>query len=140
MYPYFKNVFADLVLRSAPNLKQNSKPSIDKVSLTEFSLLPGVLSDRLYTVLCQDNTEGRVYSDRFLKTMSLIYCSDLQQKMSFVFSLYDFDNDGYICAEDVRIVLSYIPLQRQDLQRSSMSLYESSTSLSQEEDDGPNSV
>jgi len=60
--------------------------------------------------------------------------------MSFIFSLYDFDNDGYISAEDVRIVLSYIPLLRQDLQRSSMSLYESSTSLSQEEDDGPNSV
>lgn len=37
LYPYFKNVFADLVLRSAPNPKQNSKPSIDKVSLTEFT-------------------------------------------------------------------------------------------------------
>jgi len=27
-----------------------------------------------------------------------------------VFDIYDFDKDGYITSEDVRIILSYIPM------------------------------
>ena len=30
--------------------------------------------------------------------------------MKFIFNLYDFDKDGLISKEDVRVVLSYIPL------------------------------
>ena len=75
----------------------------------EYVSLPGVLSDRLYAVLSVDSSDGRVNPDKFFKIMSTIYSSDLIQKMGLVFSLYDFDNDGYIQREDVKILLSYIP-------------------------------
>ena len=29
--------------------------------------------------------------------------------MKFAFEMYDFDNDGYITAEDIRIFMSYMP-------------------------------
>ena len=38
-----------------------------------------------------------------------IYGSDLDGKMSLVFKIFDFDGDGKITAEDVRMILSYIP-------------------------------
>jgi len=54
--------------------------------------------------------------------------------MNLVFSLYDFDNDGYIQREDVKLLLSYIPF-RNKTDGSSISLGGSSTSLSQEDED-----
>jgi len=50
--------------------------------------------------------------------------------MGLVFSLYDFDNDGYIQREDVKILLSYIPLRNQSHNHSGGNLCGSSTSLS----------
>jgi Ca2+-binding EF-hand superfamily protein len=41
--------------------------------------------------------------------MSQVYCSDLEQKMILVFKVFDFDSDGKISAEDVKLILSYIP-------------------------------
>ena len=32
--------------------------------------------------------------------------------MRLVFDMYDFDGDGQICEEDVRLMLSYIPLSK----------------------------
>ena len=39
-----------------------------------------------------------------------IYYSDLDAKMKLTFEMYDFDMDGYITQEDVRLVLSHIPI------------------------------
>ena len=102
----------------------------------EYLSLPGVLSDRLYAVLSTDSSDGRVNPEKFFKTMSIIYCSDLITKMGLVFSLYDFDNDGYIQREDVKILLSYIPLRKKNFESSTHNLCASSTSLSQDDDDG----
>lgn len=100
----------------------------------EYLSLPGVLCDRLYSVLSVDSQDGKVGTDKFGKIMSTIYCSDLIQKMNLVFSLYDFDNDGYIQREDVKLLLSYIPLKNKQ-EPSSYNLGGSSTSLSAEEED-----
>ena len=101
----------------------------------EYVSLPGVLSERLYAILSADSSDGRVNPDKFYKIMSTIYCSDLMQKMNLVFSLYDFDNDGYIQREDVKILLSYIPFRNKTAEGSSHSLGGSSTSLSLEEEE-----
>lgn len=37
---------------------------------------------------------------------------DLETKMLFTFKMYDFDNDQLICPEDIRIMMSYMPMQR----------------------------
>lgn len=45
--------------------------------------------------------------------------------MKIVFEAYDFDNDGRISAEDVRLVLSYIPFRHEP--RSTLSVDDSET-------------
>lgn len=42
--------------------------------------------------------------------MKQIYSSNLETSFLFVFNLYDFDDDGFITKEDIRIILSYVPL------------------------------
>ena len=42
--------------------------------------------------------------------MFKIYYSKLEEKIKLVFDIYDFDSDGLISKEDIRLVLSYIPI------------------------------
>ena len=46
--------------------------------------------------------------------------------MELAFKIFDFDCDGKVSAEDVRIVLSYIPIRRRE-EISSLSLEDSSS-------------
>ena len=42
--------------------------------------------------------------------MFKIYYSKLESKIKLVFDIYDFDSDGIISKEDIRLVLSYVPI------------------------------
>jgi len=68
-----------------------------------------VVSDRLFTLASKGNKEERIEQDKFVKLMLEIYGSNLDGKMSLVFKVFDFDSDGKITAEDVKMILSYIP-------------------------------
>ena len=39
-----------------------------------------------------------------------LFSSDFDENLSFIFRLLDFDNDGWVTKEDIRIVLSHVPL------------------------------
>jgi Ca2+-binding EF-hand superfamily protein len=110
--PYFRNVYADLLLRSSPT-KDSKTQTVDKVTLVEFINLPGIMSDRFYTLMGNNNkNEQRVVQDKFISTMMLVYSSTLEEKMQLAFNIFDFDCDGRISAEDVKLVLSYIPSRK----------------------------
>ena len=42
--------------------------------------------------------------------MITLFSESFDKMEKFIFCFYDFDKDGYISKEDVRTVLSYIPL------------------------------
>ncbi len=42
--------------------------------------------------------------------MFKIYYSSLDTQVKMVFEIYDFDKDGFITPEDVRIILGFVPL------------------------------
>jgi len=46
----------------------------------------------------------------FIEGMSTLFYESIDKIEKFIFQLYDFDKDGIILKEDVRVVLSYIPL------------------------------
>lgn len=43
--------------------------------------------------------------------MKALFCEGFEITSKFIFSFYDFDKDGFISKEDIRIVLSYVPLK-----------------------------
>jgi Ca2+-binding EF-hand superfamily protein len=42
--------------------------------------------------------------------MTTLFSETFEKQIVFIFNLYDFDKDGLISKEDVRTVLSYVPL------------------------------
>ena len=52
--------------------------------------------------------EEFVTEESFLRNFTKLFLGGLDEKMMFTFEMYDFDNDGFVTAEDVRIMLSYM--------------------------------
>ena len=130
---YFRDVYADQLLRMHTNSSSKTGgPTnvLDKVTLMEFINLPGILADRFYALVGNGSkTDARIVQDKFIPVMQTIYNSPLEEKMRLTFEMFDFDCDGKISADDVRLVLSYIPFVRRE--NSSLTVSDSS----QERDD-----
>ena len=49
--------------------------------------------------------------NEFIEGMTSIFTESFEKMIKLVFNLYDFDNDGRISKEDVRLLLSHLPLK-----------------------------
>jgi Ca2+-binding EF-hand superfamily protein len=122
--PYLKALYSDLLMRSSnPN-------HLDKVTFIEYTKLPGIINDRLHFMfsnfksqnispdtspkakLQTQKKEDFVTESSFIKNFVKLFIGDLDSKMHFTFEMYDFDSDGHITPEDVRIMMSYMPFNR----------------------------
>ena len=103
---YFKSVWKDLSRRS-----ENSDKGFDKVIFSNYFSLPGIISTRLFTLLDSDKDDYLGYSE-FSKGMNILFNSDLDSLMGFIFNIFDENNDGLISPEDIRTIFQYIPLQK----------------------------
>ena len=105
---YLKQVWKDLNSRSGE--EENNK-GIDKLTFQKYYVLPGIISERLFSVFDSNNT-GYLTLHEFTDNMLILFSSDLEQLLQFVLKFYDFDRDNKITKEDVRVVLSYIPIYK----------------------------
>ena len=110
--PYFKDIFKDLQERS-----DNKSKGINKLSMLDYSQLPGLLAERFFYVL---DTDKDLYLNQkeFLNGMLDFYCSSFDQKLNFVFRMYDFDEDGLITKTDITTIISCMPVAQNNRIRS----------------------
>jgi Ca2+-binding EF-hand superfamily protein len=108
LLPYFKDIFRDLSSRS-----DNKKAGINKVTIIDYCQLPGILAERFFSLL-DDNKDEYIDLKEFVQVLHKIYYSKFEDQVKLVFNIYDFDQDGFITKEDVRIILSYIPVLRDE--------------------------
>ena len=104
--PYFKDIYKDLCSRSDDQSK-----GVNKISFLDYCQLPGLLAERLFAVFDVDHN-GYLSSKEFLTGLLRIYCSQFNQKMKFVFDIYDFDNDQYITKTDITTIITCMPVVR----------------------------
>ena len=103
---YLKQLWKDLSGRSSSH-----KEGIDKITFGKYYELPGLISDRLFSVF-DSNNKGYLSIDDFVSNMLILFSGDFEKLVKFIFNFYDFDKDQKISKEDVRVVLSYVPLYK----------------------------
>lgn len=102
---YLTEIWKDLALRSIEKWK-----GINKITFSKYYDLPGIINDRLFAVFDTNNNE-HINPKEFLVGMTTLFSDNFDQLVKFIFGFYDFDRDGLITKEDIRVVLSYVPIQ-----------------------------
>ena len=102
---YMKEIWKDLSERS-----NNKGLGIDRVTFAKYFDLPGLINERLFSVFDIDSNNF-ISKAEFLRGMNTLYTGEFIELIKFIFAFYDFDKDNYITKEDIRVVLSYIPLK-----------------------------
>ena len=125
---YLKEVWLDLVGRATKNEndKINKNKRQDLIGLTKlifskYYFLPGIIGDRLFRVFDIKGNDILEFPE-FQKNMNILFCDNYERNLRFIFDFYDFDGDGKISKEDIRVVLSYITFSDKDIIENEKSL------------------
>ena len=115
---YLKDVWVDLYSRVTQNKNDPKEKSIklsglSKVVFNSYYNLPGIIGDRLFKVF-DTNSNNSIELVEFVEGMRTLFFEDYDKNSKFIFDFYDFDHDGKISQEDIRVVLSYITLTYSD--------------------------
>ena len=105
---YLKQVWRDLKGRTG---EDKEIEGIDKITFQKYYELPGLISERLFTVFNKDKT-GYLSLNDFIDNMLILFSSNFEDLVKFIFNFYDFNNDNKITKEDIRVVLSYVPIYK----------------------------
>jgi hypothetical protein len=108
---YLKQVWKDLIGRSGDT--NEASKGLDKVTFQKYYELPGLISERLFSVFDNDN-KGYLSLNDFTSTMLTLFSSDFNDLLELIFKFYDFDRDDKITKEDIRMVLSYVPTYKKN--------------------------
>ena len=107
---YLKDIWSDLSKRS-----KHTKKGITKLTFQKYYDLPGIISDRLFACFDKDN-DGVLSLNEFINGMKALFSQNetFDSLAKFIFNLYDFNSSGMIKKDNVRVVLSYVPLRQTD--------------------------
>ena len=103
---YLKEIWSDLSKRTKDTTK-----GITKVIFNKYYDLPGIISERLFSCFDKDK-DGILNLTEFTTGMQSLFsqAESFDSLAKFIFNLYDFNSTGIIKKDDVRVVLSYVPL------------------------------
>ena len=110
---YLKEIWSDLSKRAS---KEDASKGINKITFNKYFELPGIISERLFAVFDKDK-DGILNLSEFVNGMRSVFsqAESFDSLAKFIFDFYDFRSCDKIKKDDVRVVLSYVPLQKTDI-------------------------
>ena len=112
---YLKEVFKDLTERA----ESSKKNGISRITFYEFINLPIFIADKLFDAI-DKNQDSYLCLKEFVEGLNYLYYGTFKNSSKIIFSIYDFDKDGVISKEDIKILFSYLPLKNDEKQKESL--------------------
>ena len=105
---YLQEVYVDLSTK-------NEKSKTDEKHLSRFTFynyikLPIFISEKLFNSFATSPKQEGLTQDEFVNGFFKLYMGNFQETTKAIFNLLDFDKDGIIKKDDVKLILSYLPL------------------------------
>jgi hypothetical protein len=86
--------------------------------------LNGIIGESFIRMLGKDITPISVS-----EVLQIFYSGSLNERMAFVFDMYDTNRDGSISKDDVRLLLSHVPCEKSGKKSSSHIMMDSQTEI-----------
>jgi len=88
----------------------------------DYTCLPGIINERLFSYL-SENTKIKINDTKidciqresFINKISTMFIGSVNEKMQFSFRMYDYDGDGKITKNDVKLMMSYLPFKNEEI-------------------------
>lgn len=112
---YLKEVYKDLIERA----ESNKDLGISKITFYEYLDFPVFLADKIFNALDTDKN-GYLNVKEFIEGLNSIYYGSFEDSAKVIFNMYDFDLDGKINKDDVKVLFCYLPLNDEEKQIESL--------------------
>ena len=104
---YLREVYKDLADRQEQSKKAKG---ISKIIFLDYLKLPMFISEKLFVVF-DENKDGYLSTKEFVLGMNKLYNGDYEETIKLIFDILDFNHDNYIEKDDVKMILSLLPLK-----------------------------
>ena len=105
---YLAEVFNDL----ANSVNNQNKKFITRMVFYDYIKLPIFISEKVFKSFSKLSTQG-LCEEEFSDNLFKLYMGSFDETISIIFNILDFDKDGIIKKEDVKIFLSYLPINEE---------------------------
>ena len=107
---YLQEIFIDLSTPINEKSKSNEK-YLSKLTFYDYIKLPIFIAEKLFKTFSTSKNQEGLTEDEFVNGFFKLYMGTFQETAKLIFDLLDFDKDGVIKKEDVKLILSYLPLK-----------------------------
>ena len=113
LYPYkfkcSKTLIINFLSEIYANYYKRCNQIFDEYSFQELIEIPMIISNKLFSTFTSYN-KNKLTVDKFSSNIYTLLFGDIDDKMSMMFDIFDFDGDGSIIFEDVFLILSHMHL------------------------------
>ena len=102
---YLIEVFNDL----ANSVNKQNKKYLTRMAFYDYIKLPIFIAEKLFMSFAKSNDQG-LCLEEFVENFYNLYMGSFEETINIIFKILDFNKDGIIQKDDVKIVLSYLPL------------------------------
>ena len=102
---YLTSIYEDLTSRKL--LKNKREVFLTIEVFKDFMNLPSLVSNSLFRIL-DTKHKCKLTIDDFVEGITQILTAKKENYLSFLFTLCDFDGDGYMCIQDLNLVYFYM--------------------------------
>lgn len=102
---YLREIYKDLADR-----RHTKKNGVSNLTFMEYMKLPVFICEKVFSSFDFDN-DIFLNLKEFTEGMTNLYFGTFEDSSKIIFNIYDIDKDGKINPEDVKIILSYLPLK-----------------------------
>ena len=103
---YLQEIFVDL----STKVNNSKNKYISRITFYDYVKLPIFISEKLYNSFSIYENQIGLTENEFVNGFFNLYSGTFQDTAKIVFNILDFDKDGIIHKEDVKIILSYLQL------------------------------
>ena len=113
LFPYKMQIRKTIIINFLSEIYANYHKRCNKVfdsyAFQELMKLPMIVCNKMYSIFCS-GMDNQMTVEQFSTNICNLFFGDIDDKMSMMFDLLDFNGDGSIIYEDVFLILSHLHL------------------------------